>query len=205
MGIVAGCRLGRQCPRRCRPQLTSTATRSLNQTRPPAAGSRPDVRLRPPVLDSRRRGPRHSPRSVPKPSLERRVERTAVASGVQRPGGMPTTGTARGWRARHERPSSRRAAEQRDELAPLSADRIASVAPRQEEVRSITHCRGSVRGSLRCGSPTRLMSAMVVRHEDRRSKRRCATVREMKEGPSRPAVRFRPQTAASCCRQKRWW
>src|ERR1700730_2220864 len=45
----------------------------------------------------------------------------------------------------------------------------------------------------------------VVCHEDRRSKRRCATVREMKEGPSRPAVRFWPQTAASCCRQKRWW
>src|ERR1700730_18528071 len=45
----------------------------------------------------------------------------------------------------------------------------------------------------------------VVCHEDRRSKRRCVTVREMKEGPSRPAVRFWPQTAASCCRQKRWW
>jgi putative tryptophan/tyrosine transport system substrate-binding protein len=45
----------------------------------------------------------------------------------------------------------------------------------------------------------------VVCHEDRRSKPRCATVREMKEGPSRPAVRFWPQTAASCCRQKRWW
>src|SRR5229473_1260241 len=36
------------------------------------------------------------------------------------------------------------------------------------------------------------------------SVRRCVTVREMKEGPSRPAVRCRPQTAASCCRQKRW-
>ena len=45
----------------------------------------------------------------------------------------------------------------------------------------------------------------VVCHEYRRSKRRYATVREMKEGPSRPAVRFWPQTAASCCRQKRWW
>ena len=42
----------------------------------------------------------------------------------------------------------------------------------------------------------------VVCHEDRRSKRRYVTVREMKVGPSRPAVRFRPQTAASCCRQK---
>ena len=45
----------------------------------------------------------------------------------------------------------------------------------------------------------------VVCHEHRRSKRWCATVREMKEGPSRPAVRGRPQTTASRCRQKRWW
>ena len=33
----------------------------------------------------------------------------------------------------------------------------------------------------------------TVCHEYRRSKRRCATVREMKEGPSRPAVRGWPQ------------
>src|SRR5262245_1906541 len=46
-------------------------------------------------------------------------------------------------------------------------------------------------------------STCVTRY--RRSKRRCATVREMKVGPSRPAVRFWPQTAASCCRQERWW
>jgi len=45
----------------------------------------------------------------------------------------------------------------------------------------------------------------VVCHEHRRSKRRCATVREMKEGPSRPEVRFWSQATASCCRQKRWW
>jgi hypothetical protein len=47
----------------------------------------------------------------------------------------------------------------------------------------------------------KLTPLWVVCHEDRRSKRRCATVREMKEGPSRPAVRFWPQTAASCSRQ----
>ena len=35
--------------------------------------------------------------------------------------------------------------------------------------------------------------------------RRCGTVREMKEGPSRPAVRCRSQATASCCRQERWW
>src|ERR1035437_8960104 len=45
----------------------------------------------------------------------------------------------------------------------------------------------------------------VVCHEHRRSKRRCATVREMKEGPSRPEVRFWSQATASCCREKRWW
>src|SRR5262245_39437378 len=45
----------------------------------------------------------------------------------------------------------------------------------------------------------------VVCHEHRQSKRRCATVREMKEGPSRSAVRCWSLTTASCCRQKRWW
>jgi len=50
-----------------------------------------------------------------------------------------------------------------------------------------------------------LVPPWVVCHEYRRSKRRCVTVREMKVGPSRPAVRFWPQIAASCCRQKRWW
>ena len=45
----------------------------------------------------------------------------------------------------------------------------------------------------------------VVCHEYRRSKRRCATVREMKEGPSGSVVRDRSQATASCCRQERWW
>ena len=45
----------------------------------------------------------------------------------------------------------------------------------------------------------------VLCHEHHRSKRRCGTVREMKEGPSRPAVRCRSQATASCCRQERWW
>src|ERR1017187_5578435 len=49
------------------------------------------------------------------------------------------------------------------------------------------------------------MTRSAVCHEHRRSKRRCATVREMKEGPSRPEVRFWSQATASCCRQKRWW
>src|SRR6185312_6086454 len=45
----------------------------------------------------------------------------------------------------------------------------------------------------------------VVCHEHRPSTRRCATVREMKEGPSGSAIRCRSQAAASRCRQKRSW
>ncbi|MGA9089219.1 MAG: 2-oxoglutarate and iron-dependent oxygenase domain-containing protein, partial [Bradyrhizobium sp.] len=35
--------------------------------------------------------------------------------------------------------------------------------------------------------------------------RRCDAVREMRVGPSEPAVRRRLQTPASCDRQERWW
>jgi hypothetical protein len=45
----------------------------------------------------------------------------------------------------------------------------------------------------------------VVCHERAVCVERCETVREMKEGPSRPAVRCRSQATASCCRQERWW
>ena len=41
-------------------------------------------------------------------------------------------------------------------------------------------------------------------HEYRRSKRRCATVLEMKEGPSGSAIRGRSQVTASGCGQKPW-
>jgi len=44
-----------------------------------------------------------------------------------------------------------------------------------------------------------------VCHEHIPRRRRCGTIREMGAGPPRPAVRCRPQTTASCCRQKRWW
>jgi len=44
----------------------------------------------------------------------------------------------------------------------------------------------------------------VVCHERAVCVQRCGTVREMKEGPSRPAVRCRSQATASCCRQERW-
>ena len=45
----------------------------------------------------------------------------------------------------------------------------------------------------------------VVCHERAVCVQRCGTVREMKEGPSTPAVRCRSQATASCCRQERWW
>src|SRR6266404_2869317 len=45
----------------------------------------------------------------------------------------------------------------------------------------------------------------VVCHERAVCVQRCGTVREMKEGPSRSAVRCRSQATASCCRQERWW
>src|SRR6202022_3138332 len=47
--------------------------------------------------------------------------------------------------------------------------------------------------------PTRRVHRRAVRVQ------RCGTVREMKEGPSRPAVRCRSQATASCCRRERWW
>src|SRR5262249_48533600 len=45
----------------------------------------------------------------------------------------------------------------------------------------------------------------VVCHERRMSYLRCATVREMKEGPSSSVIRSRSQATASCCGQKPWW
>src|SRR6266481_7948522 len=48
-------------------------------------------------------------------------------------------------------------------------------------------------------------SDSTVCHERAVCVQRCGTVREMKEGPSRSAVRCRSQATASCCRQERWW
>jgi hypothetical protein len=45
----------------------------------------------------------------------------------------------------------------------------------------------------------------VVCHEHRHEYWRCATVREMKEGPSGSAIRSRSQATASCCGQNPWW
>src|SRR5205814_6071492 len=74
---------------------------------------------------------------------------------------------------------------------------------RQSDAATVTRAKGCAFDA--CNPANCQCRLRVVCHEDRRSKRRCATVREMKVGPSRPAVRFWPQTAASCCRQKRWW
>src|SRR5260370_10846929 len=45
----------------------------------------------------------------------------------------------------------------------------------------------------------------VLCHEHCPSTRQCATVREMKEGPSSSVIRGRSQATASCCGQKAWW
>src|ERR1700732_1370027 len=47
--------------------------------------------------------------------------------------------------------------------------------------------------------------ASAVCHEHIARVRRCGAMQEMRVGPSRPAVRCRPQTAASCSRQERLW
>ncbi len=46
---------------------------------------------------------------------------------------------------------------------------------------------------------------LAVCQEYRRSKRRCATVREMKEGTPDPAIRNRSQATVRCRGQKPWW
>jgi hypothetical protein len=49
------------------------------------------------------------------------------------------------------------------------------------------------------------MEEWVLCHEHRRSTRRCATIREMKEGPSSSTIRCGSQATASCCGQKPGW
>ena len=51
----------------------------------------------------------------------------------------------------------------------------------------------------------RLGAVSAVCHEHIARVRRCGAMQEMRVGPSRPAVRCRPQTAASCSRQERLW
>src|SRR6266853_3924271 len=51
----------------------------------------------------------------------------------------------------------------------------------------------------------RLGAASAVCHEHIARVRRCGAMQEMRVGPARPAVRCRPQTAASCSRQERLW
>ena len=53
--------------------------------------------------------------------------------------------------------------------------------------------------------PRRSKAASAVCHEHITRVRRCGAMQEMRVGPSRPAVRCRPQTAASCSRQERLW
>jgi transposase len=53
--------------------------------------------------------------------------------------------------------------------------------------------------------PRRSKAVSAVCHEHIARVRRCGAMQEMREGPSRPAVGCRPQTAASCSRQERLW
>ncbi len=62
------------------------------------------------------------------------------------------------------------------------------------------------------GLPTEATVAQVLvsKYADHRVSRtrqrwRCGAVREMRVGPSEPAIRSRLQTTASCCRKERWW
>jgi transposase len=61
------------------------------------------------------------------------------------------------------------------------------------------------------GGPRGYDAAKKVKGRKRRvsrthqQERRCGAVREMRVGPSRSAIRCRPQTAASCGRQERPW
>src|SRR5262249_52904855 len=126
-------------------------------------------------------------------------------------------------RTRRERPRSC-ATEQRDELAPSHAGHRVS-SPLSPLTLSLPQPRPAAAG---LGSPWgrpelfRIEAGVGARsrsppggvlnralaglcHEHRPSKRRCATVREMKEGPSRSAIMGRSQAAASCCGQKPWW
>ena len=105
----------------------------------------------------------------------------------------------RARRRRQRRPSSARGSR-----AVLMSSMAAFLAQSRSPYFSLPQNRG--RASQRCSGPNRADGRVrVVCHEHRQSKRRCATVREMKEGPSRSAVRCWSQTTASCCRQKRWW
>jgi hypothetical protein len=79
--------------------------------------------------------------------------------------------------------------------------------PPHRAVSAVSHsldCYGSFQGKADLAAPTDgervpcVTSAVL-------SIGRCTTVREMKEGPSRPAVRCWSQATASCDCQKQWW
>ena len=82
-------------------------------------------------------------------------------------------------------------------------------------------CRTCEDGVVQASAPARLIEGglpteatvaqvLVSKYADHRVSRthqrwRCGAVREMRVGPSGPAIRSRPQTPASCCRKERWW
>jgi transposase len=83
-------------------------------------------------------------------------------------------------------------------------------------------CRACAEGVVQAPAPERLVGGglpterlvahvLAAKYADHRvsrthqQRRRCGAVREMREGPSAPAIRSWRQTAASCGRQERPW
>jgi transposase len=87
------------------------------------------------------------------------------------------------------------------------AEREASPTAAIIDSQSVKSAEKGGRASIRTAS-TRVRKSKArsaVCHEHIARVRRCGAVQEMRVGPSRSAVRCRPQTAASCSRQERLW
>src|SRR4051794_13749308 len=107
-----------------------------------------------------------------------------------------------------------------------SREEMLDIVPAQLRVRVIRRprygCRACEEAVVQAPAPERpitggmatealLAHVLVAKYADFRvsrthqQRRRCGAVREMREGPSAPAIRSRCQTAASCGRQERPW
>src|SRR3954451_20922683 len=107
-----------------------------------------------------------------------------------------------------------------------SREEMLDIVPAQLRVRVIRRprygCRACEEAVVQAPAPERpitggmatealLAHVLVAKYGDFRvsrthqQRRRCGAVREMREGPSAPAIRSRCQTAASCGRQERPW
>src|SRR4051794_14901128 len=107
-----------------------------------------------------------------------------------------------------------------------SREEMLDIVPAQLRVKVIRRprygCRACEEAVVQAPAPERpitggmatealLAHVLVAKYADFRvsrthqQRRRCGAVREMREGPSAPAIRSRCQTAASCGRQERPW